>query len=249
MGSHCVQQESGIALTSPRGPFSHPWVTLSCRTYTREKTLNLCRIFPKLIFFPVMPLYRPNVLKTFLVGVYSFVSCSGFCDTCSMGGFMAHGRLFRRCRMHSFGSSWRPGLEARKRHLAFPCLGLPRCHHSQLHLPSQQNSIAIDPCHPLCRTPTASEEGCALCCSSLMMLLRSDPHFPSSGDFLLTEELKLLITKNTVMRCLLLFTWSLTFSFLSYGEAGTRGQVLVIGERVIEFATGADFQAYQNVPW
>lgn len=82
-----------------------------------------------------------------------------------------------------------------------------------------------------------------------MMLLRSDPHFPSSGDFLLTEELKLLITKNTVMRCLLLFTWSLTFSFLLYGEAGTRGQVLVIGERVIEFATGADFQAYQNVPW
>lgn len=46
-----------------------------------------------------------------------------------------------------------------------------------------------------------------------MMFLRSDPHFPSYGDFLLTEELKLLITKNTVMR----------------------GQVLVIGERVIEF--------------
>lgn len=60
-----------------------------------------------------------------------------------------------------------------------------------------------------------------------MMFLRSAPHFPSSGDFVLTGELKLLITKNTVMR----------------------GQVLVIGERVIEFATGADFPAYQNVPW
>lgn len=93
MVSHCVQQESGVALTSPRGPFSHPWVTLSCRTYTREKTLNLCRIFPKLIFFPVRPLYRPNVLKTFLVGVYSFVSCSVFCDTCSTDGFMEHDYL------------------------------------------------------------------------------------------------------------------------------------------------------------
>lgn len=51
MGSHCVQQESGVALTSPRGPFSHPWVTLSCRTYIRKKTQSLCRVFPKLIFF------------------------------------------------------------------------------------------------------------------------------------------------------------------------------------------------------
>lgn len=126
MGSHCVQQESGVALTSLRGPFSHPWVALSCRTYIRKKTQNLCRGFPKLIFFfPVMSLYRDlwcpctgtKVLKTLLVGVYSFVSCPGFCDTCSMDGFMAHSRLFRRCRMHSFGSTpwhpdikdWRPG--------------------------------------------------------------------------------------------------------------------------------------------
>lgn len=56
-------------------------------------------------------------------------------------------------------TSWRQGLEARKRLLSFPCLGLPWCHHSQLHHPSQQNSIAVDPYHPLCRTPMASEEG------------------------------------------------------------------------------------------
>lgn len=67
MESHCVQQESGVALTSLRGPFSHPWVALSCRTYIRKKTQNLCRVFPKLIFF------------------FLWCPCTGTCDALVQG--------------------------------------------------------------------------------------------------------------------------------------------------------------------
>lgn len=40
------------------------------------------------------------------------------------------------------------GIGGQKRCFFFLCLCLPRCSHSQLHLPSQQNSTTIDPYHP-----------------------------------------------------------------------------------------------------
>ena len=55
MGSHCLQQGSGVALAGLRWPFSHPWVALSRRADIRGQTESLCCILP--IFFScVIPL-------------------------------------------------------------------------------------------------------------------------------------------------------------------------------------------------
>lgn len=55
MGSHCLQQESGVALASLRGPFSHLWVALS---YKADRIREAFAVFFHFFFFFCNPLVK-----------------------------------------------------------------------------------------------------------------------------------------------------------------------------------------------
>lgn len=160
MGSHCVQQESRVALTSLRGPFCHPWVTLSCRTYIRKKTQNLCRIFPKLIFFSCNALVQgPKSSRHFwlaftpLSPVLAFVAPAAWMALWHMADYLEDTGCIHLAQLLDILASRIGGQEETV------VLSLSRPPQMSPQPASSPLSAEQHHCRSLSPTPTASEDG------------------------------------------------------------------------------------------